>query len=129
MKLSKQQSQAIYNLIHNEINSINNKRFKEADKKNEKAIQESVEKFKKTKEYEAIEMLSNRFKKLKLTKYSNKATIEYLATEMFKPKTISAFLHYKNERDTIELLAIDCKTLTELKQKINIHYSLKKKLA
>ena len=60
--------------------------------------------------------------------WSKKESIAILAYWMFKPERKTGFLYPYGERDTIQLLAIDCKNLAELKEKINVHYNLKKKL-
>ena len=119
MKLSKAQSDAIFSLIRDELNSKKAVASREIELGNKKREQESIEKFKNTPEFKAIMLLGKTFKArgIGLVEWSHKAGIEMLAHTMFKP-----------ERNTIELLAIDCKNLAELKEKVNAHYNLKKKL-
>lgn len=127
MKLSKEQLNAVFELIRDEVNSQENVAMKEIDLGNKRREQESVEKFKKTKEYEAIMLLAKTFRRTYVD-WSKKDKIETLAHWMFKPKRESCFISSRDARNTIALLAIDCKNFAELKDKINKHYNLKKKL-
>ena len=130
MKLSKAQSHAIFSLIRDELNSKKAVSSREIELGNKKREQESIEKFKNTPEFKAIMLLGKTFKArgIGLVEWSHKAGIEMLAHTMFKPERKSAFFSSQRERNTIELLAIDCKNLAELKEKVNAHYNLKKKL-
>lgn len=130
MKLSKAQSEAIFNLIRPELNSFESIKMREIQLGNKKREQESIEKFKKTPEFKAITLLGKTFKgkNIGLVEWCQKDGIEILAHSMFKPERKSPFFSSYGERNTIQLLAIDCKTLAELKEKINVHYNLKKKL-
>jgi hypothetical protein len=127
MKLSKAQSDAIFNLIREELNSMEKVAQREILLGNKKREQEAVTEFKKTKEYDAVMLLGKTFKGRQID-WSKKEHIEQLAIFMFKPERKSGFYTISKERETIELLAIDCKTLVELKEKINVHYKLKNKL-
>jgi hypothetical protein len=127
MKLSKEQLDAVFGLIRDEVNSQANVAMREIDLGNKKREQEAVEKFKKTKEYEAVMLLAKAFPKTNID-YSRKENIESLAHRMFKPQKESTFISSYEARKVIALLAIDCKNFAELKDKINKHYNLKKKL-
>lgn len=127
MKLSKEQSSAIFNLIQPELNSDKTKRIREIKKENKKIEEEAFEKFKRTDEYKAVMLLAKTFKGTGID-YSKKSQLQILSYWMLKPKTKSHYLSVYDERKTIEILAIDCKNLAQLKEKINSHYSLKKKL-
>lgn len=130
MKLSKAQSDAIFDLIRKELNSIESIEKREEDLGNKKREKESIEKFLKTPEYAAIMLLSKTFKgkNIDLVGWGQKRGIEILAHRMFKPERKRTFFNAYEQRPVIELLAIDCKNLAELKQKINVHYNLKNKL-
>lgn len=130
MKLSKAQTDAIFNLIRKELNSREALAIREIQLGNKKREEESLEKFKKTPEYDALMLLSKTFKgkKVELSDWGKKTGIEVLSRVMFKPERKSPYLNAYGERHNIELLAIDCKTLIELKDKINVHYNLKNKL-
>jgi hypothetical protein len=127
MKLSKEQLDVVFELIRDEVNSQERVAMREIALGNKKREQESVEKFKKTKEYEAVTMLAKSFPKTNID-WSKKNNIEILANWMFKPKREPAYISPYEARKVITLLSIDCKTFVELKQKINEHYKLKKKL-
>ena len=127
MKLSKAQSDAIFNLIRGELNSKEAVNRREIELGNKKREEEAIEKFKKTPEFKAVMLLAKTFKGGNLD-WSKKESIAILAYWMFKPERKTGFLYPYGERDTIQLLAIDCKNLAELKEKINVHYNLKKKL-
>lgn len=127
MKLSKEQLDVVFELIRKEVNSQEKVAMREIALGNKKREQESVEKFKKTKEYEAVMLLAKSFPKTNID-YSKKSNIELLSHWMFKPKRESVFISSYEARKVITLLSIDCKTFYELKQKINEHYKLKNKL-
>lgn len=127
MKLSRAQTDAIFNLIRPELNSRESVAMREIQLGNKKREEEVIEKFKKTPEFKAVMLLSKTFKKSSFD-WSKKEIIAILANWMFKPERKSVLLSSYGERHNIELLAIDCKTLVELKEKINVHYNLKKKL-
>jgi len=127
MKLSKEQLDAVFGLIEREVNSQNRVAMREISLGNKKREQEAVEKFKKTKEYEAVMLIAKAFPKTNID-YSRKDNIESLAHRMFKPHRESAFISSWEARKAITLLSIDCKNFAELKEKINKHYNLKKKL-
>jgi hypothetical protein len=127
MKLSKEQLDVVFELIRKEVNSQERVTMREISLGNKKREQESVEKFKKTKEYEAVMLLAKSFPKTNID-WSKKSNIELLAHWMFKPKRESAYISSYEARKVITLLSIDCKTFAELKQKINEHYKLKNKL-
>src|SRR3972149_1951561 len=119
MKLSKEQSCAVFSSIEKELNVKTNKLVRERKSRNEKVIAETIEKFKKTAEYKAVMLLAKTFKNLPLADCAKKDGIESLARRMFKPKLETTHLYIFDERKTIEILAIDCKNLAELKEKIN----------
>ena len=127
MKLSKEQLDVIFELIRREVNSQERVAMREIKLGNKKREQEAIEKFKKTKEYAAVTLLSKTFRKTNID-WSHKDKIEILAHWMFKPKRESCFISSYEARKVITLLSIDCKTFAELKDKINKHYNLKKKL-
>lgn len=127
MKLSKEQLNAIFDLIRDEVNSRAKVEAREIALGNKKREKEAIEKFKKTKEYEAVMLLGKTFPKTSAD-LSRKDRIERLACYMFKPKRESVYISPFEARKEITLLSIDCKTFAELKQKINEHYKLKKKL-
>lgn len=114
--------------LKKKLNSQFTKRIREIKKRNLKAIAESIEKFKKTAEYKAVMLLGQTFKGSTITDWTSKNSVEYLACKMFKPKSESQYLYVFDERKTIQILAIDCKNLAQLKEKLNTHYGLKKKL-
>lgn len=127
MRLSKEQLDAIFELIRDELNSqakVKERAIKNGNKKRE---QEAVEKFKKTKEYEAVMLLAKTFPRTYID-WSKKDKIESLANWMFEPKKESTYISSWEGRNEIALMAIDCKNFAELKDKINKHYNLKKKL-
>jgi len=127
MKLSKEQLDAVFGLIEREVNSRNRVEMREISLGNKKREQEAVEKFKKTKEYEAVMFLGKSFPRTAVD-WSKKHSIENLAHRMFKPHRESTFISSWEARKVITLLSIDCKNFAELKEKINKHYNLKKKL-
>ena len=127
MKLSKEQLDAVFELIRGEVNSQSRVAMRDIDLGNKKREQEAVEKFKKTKEYAAVMLLAKSFPRTNID-YSRKENVESLAHRMFKPKRESCFISSYEARKVITLLSIDCKTFAELKDKINKHYNLKKKL-
>jgi len=127
MKLSKEQLDAVFELIRSEVNSQSRVAMRDIDLGNKKREQEAVEKFKKTKEYEAVMLLAKAFPKTNID-YSKKENVESLAHRMFKPHRESTFISSYEARKVITLLSIDCKNFAELKDKINKHYNLKKKL-
>lgn len=127
MKLSKEQLDVVFELIRGEVNSQERVAMREIALGNKKREQESVEKFKKTKEFKAIMLLAKSFPRTSID-FSKKHNIELMAHRMFKPERKSVFISQYEARNTITLLSIDCKNFAELKQKINEHYKLKKKL-
>jgi hypothetical protein len=127
MKLSKEQLDAVFELISKEVNSQNKVAMRDISLGNKKREQEAVEKFKKTKEYEAVVLLAKAFPKTYVD-WSKKDKIESLAHWMFKPERKSTFISSWDARKVIALLSIDCKNFAELKDKINKHYNLKNKL-
>lgn len=128
MKLSKSQSNAIFNLIKDELNSNGTKIQKENKAYNKKVVLELVKEFKTTDEYKALKLLNINLPESLYFKEFNFSTISILAVNMFKPKLKPEYISSYTERDAIELLAIDCKTLKELKVKIVNHYGLKKSI-
>lgn len=127
MKLSKEQLDVVFELIRKEVNSQERVEMREIELGNKKREQESIEKFKKTKEYKAVMLLAKSFPRTSVD-FSKKHNIELLANWMFKPKRESCFISSYEARNVITLLSIDCKNFAELKQKINEHYKLKNKL-
>ncbi len=127
MKLSKSQTSALFDLIKKELNSDINKRVREIKKQNKSMIEQSIIDFKKTDEYKAVMLLAKKFPKTNID-WSIKERIEILAHWTIKPKIASTFISVYDERTTIDLLAVDCKNLVELKQKINNHYKLKNRI-
>lgn len=128
MKLSKDQLQAIYENVREELNSQSNIYKRDVERGNKKREKEAVEKFKKTKEYEAIMTLAKAFPRSSVD-WSKKHSVESLAFTMFKPERKNPYIHSYEACSAIALLSIDCKNLKELNEKVKSHFGLKKNIA
>ena len=127
MKLSTEQARALYNAIREELNSDIKALEREIKSGNKKRISEATEKFKKTKEYEAVMTLAKAFPRSAVD-WSKKESVENLAQIMFKPEIKRTYIYSSEAQTTIALLSIDCKNLKELNEKIKSHFGLKKNI-
>lgn len=128
MKLTKDQARAIFDLIRKDVEAINKKKIVLIKNENKILKAQTVEQFKKTPEYDAIQLLSKTYPGSDLRKqYGSKNGIEMLAFWKFdikmKYENISMFDEYK----TIQLLSISCKNIEQLKEAVRKHYNIKRK--
>lgn len=128
MKITKEQARAIFSLFQKQLQSSQRKEVRLIEVENRKLEVETFEKFKLTPEYSAMQLLSKSFPGTDLARiFKSRYHIEQMAIEFFKIKFKDKYAHsyFHNEIDTINLLAIDCKSLVQLKEAVSKHYNVK----